>query len=246
MAGLVQYDPKFITANYSSLDKRFIVTANEPLPRTFGTAEFKLQGGAAATQSSRKFRFEGLRGGIVGGPRAVMPQTPYIENMSAPPRFQTITVVALDANKREMTATVNVTIDAPPVPPTHFLPTPIPPLSTKRDPSALTPIDIGLPGQHFVRITAPIPDAAGSRPTFEGRNEGNATFTWRAGELPGFVYWDIAWGGNGAGVDKGGIFTVTTTVAKGAQAGQTGGAGSQVTVQPYAIKMLENMLDPDA
>ena len=101
-----------------------------------------------------------------------------------------------------------------------------------------------------------MPETTSSRPAIEGRNEGNATLTWRAGELPGFVYWDVAWSGNGAGVDKGATFTVTTTVAKGTQSGsvsgQVGGASLQVTVQPYTINLPEikkemvDLFDPDA
>lgn len=254
MAGLVPYDAKDISANYSSTAKQFTVTASALLPVPFTSAEFK-RVEATTTQGGRKFRLEGVRGGGAGVPKQTMMQKAYTENdMSAPPRFQAVSVVLLDPIKKtETTVSVNVTLDAPAPLPVPLRPQPMPALPTKSDPSALKPIDIALPPQNFVRITAPMPDTTSSRPTVEGRNEGNAIFVWRAGELPGFVYWDVAWAGNGAGVDKGAVFTVTTTAAKGTQSGgvsgQAGGTGSQVTVQPYSIKLPDNkvdLFDPDA
>lgn len=254
MAGLVPYDAKDISANYSSTAKQFTVTASALLPVPFTSAEFK-RVEATTIQGGRKFRLEGVRGGGAGVPKQTMMQKAYTENdMSAPPRFQAVSVVLLDPIKKtETTVSVNVTLDAPAPLPVPLRPQPMPALPTKSDPSALKPIDIALPPQNFVRITAPMPDLTSSRPTIEGRNEGNATFVWRAGELPGFVYWDMAWAGNGAGVDKGAVFTVTTTAAKGTQSGivsgQAGGTGSQVTVQPYFIKLPDNkvdLFDPDA
>jgi hypothetical protein len=184
-----------------------------------------------------------------------MMQKPYIENdFTAPPRFPAVSVTLLDPIKK--TVSVNVTIDAPAPLPVPLQPQAMPVLSTKSDPSALKAIEIALPPQNFVRITASIPDATSSRPTIEGRIDGNAIVIWRAGELPGFVYWDVAWTGDGVGVGKGAVFTVTTTVAKGTQggsvSGQAGGAGLQVIVQPYAInlpekqKELVDLFDPDA
>ena len=257
MAGLVPYDAKNITANYSSSAKQFSVTATALLPVPFIGAEFKRVDNSN-NLGGRKFRLEGLRGGGAGVPKQTMMQKPYIENDLGPPlRFQAISVVLLDPTKKtETTVSVNVTIDAPAPLPVPLQPQSMPALPTKSDPSALKAIEIALPAQNFVRITAPIPDNTSARPSIEGRNDGNATFIWRAGELPGFVYWDVAWAGNGAGVGKGAAFTVTTTVAKGTQSGsvsgQVGGAGPQVTVQPYAINLPEtkkemvDLFDPDA
>jgi len=257
MAGLVPYDAKNITANYSSTAKQFSVTATALLPVPFVSAEFK-RVDIVNNLGGRKFRLEGFRGGGAGVPKQTMMQKPYTENdFGAPPRFQAVSVTLIDpAKKTETTVSVNVTIDAPAPLPVPLQPQPMPVLSSKSYPSALKAIEIALPAQNFVRITAPIPDTASARPTIEGRNEGNATVIWRAGELPGFVYWDVAWAGDGAGVGKGAIFTVATTVAKGTQggnaSGQTGGAGSQVTVQPYSIKLPEiskglvDLFDPDA
>lgn len=264
MAVLVPYDAKNIVASYSSAAKQFSVTATALLPQPFISAEFK-RVDAAETLGGRRFRLEGARGGGAGIPKQVMMLKPYVEdNMILPPRFKTVSVILTDPVKKvDTTVSIDVVVDASvpavvPVPtvPVPFKPQPMPALPTKIDPSALKTIEIGLPAQNFVRITAPIPDTASPRPTIEGRNEGSLTFTWRAGELPGFVYWDVAWAGNGAGQEKEVIFTVTTTVAKGAQAGNVsgqagGGTGAQVTVQPYAIKLpfnknLQDLFDPDA
>jgi hypothetical protein len=257
MAGLVPYDAKDIVANYSSSAKQFTVTATALLPVPFTTAEFR-RVDATTLLGGRKFRLEGVRNGGAGVPKQTMMQKAYVENdMSAPPRFQAVSVVLLDPIKKtETTVSVNVTLDAPAPLPVPLRPQPMPALPTKSDPSALKAIEIALPAQNFVRITAPMPDTSGSRPTVEGRSDGNFTFIWRAGELPGFVYWDVAWAGNGSGVGKADIFRVTTTVAKGTQSGnasgQVGSAGSQVSVQPYAINLLEarkdpaDLFDPDA
>ncbi|KAM0706023.1 hypothetical protein Q7P35_007383 [Cladosporium inversicolor] len=259
MAGLVPYDAKNITANYSSTDKQFTVIATALLPVLFTSAEFKRVDNANKL-GGRTFRLEGVRGGGAGVPKQTMMQKAYTEKyMSAKPRFQPIDVVLLDpVEKTETTVSVDLTRDAPApvVVPVPLQPQPMPALGTKNNPSALKPIDITLPAQKFVRITAPISDSTSTRPTIEGRIEGNAISVWRAGEMPGFVYWDIAGAGDGAGVGKSGVFTVTTTVSKGAQgggvSGQAGGAGSQVTVQPYAINLSEikkelvDLFDPDA
>jgi hypothetical protein len=258
MAGLVPYDAKNITANYSSAAKQFSVTATALLPVPFTSAEFK-RVDLVNNLGGRKFRLEGLRNGGAGVPKQTMMQKPYIENdFGAPPRFQAISVTLIDPIKKtETTVSINVTIDAPAPLPVPLQPQPMPALGMKSDPSALKTVEVALPPQNFVRITAPMPDTASPRPTIEGRNEGNATFIWRAGELPGFVYWDVAWAGDGAGVGKGATSTVTTTVAKGTQSGsvsgQAGSAGSQVTVQPYAIRLPEikkdglvDLFDPDA
>lgn len=254
MGTLVPYDVKNITANYSSTAKQLSVTANALLPVPFLGAEFKKV--VDGSTGGRKLRLEGVTGGL-GPPKQVMMLKPYTEDSSTPPRFSAVFIILLDPVKKiETIVSVNVTIDAP-VPtivPVPLKPQPLPVLSTKPDPSALKAIEISLPPQNFVRITAPTPDNATAR-AIEGRNEGDATYTFRAGELPGFVYWDITWAGNGAGVDKGATFTVTTTALKGTLTNgvtsQAGGASSQVTVQPYAIKLpvnknLVDLFDPDA
>lgn len=249
MAFLITYDPKNITAVYSPTAKQFSVTATVPLPLPVVTAEFKRQEGFTG---GRKFRLEGFAGGLAGQQPLVM--KPYVEtNMAEPPRFSAVFVTLKDpATKTEITASIPITIDAStagaaPVP---FRPQAMPALPLKCDPSALKAIDISLPAQNFVRITAPVPDAAAPRPLIEGRNEGDATYTWRAGQLPGLVYWDVAWAGNGAGVGKGATFIVTTTAAK---TSSTSAASTQVTVQPYAIKLpaakngtMVDLFDPDA
>lgn len=258
MAGLVPYDAKNITANWSSSTKQFSVTATALLPVPFTFAEFKRVDISNNLGGGRKFRLEGVRGGGAGAPKQTMMQKPYIENdFSAPPRFPAISVTLLDpVKKTEATVSINVTVDAPGPSPVPLQPQPMPALPLKGDPSTLKTIEIALPAQNFVRITAPIPDNTSPRPTVEGRSDGNFTFIWRAGELPGFVYWDVAWAGNGSGVGKADIFRVTTTVAKGTQSGnasgQVGGAGSLVSVQPYTINLLEarkdpvDLFDPDA
>lgn len=276
MAQLVPYDAKNITANYSSAAKTFSVTANALLPLPFVSAEFKRQTGL---QGGRQFRLEGVPSGL-GGQQQVMMLKPYIEtNMVDPPRLSSVSVALKDpVTKTETTVSIPATIDAPtpsatatpavasttaatstsaaaPVP---LKPQPMPVLPTKSDPSALKAIDIALPAQNFVRITAPLPDAAGPRTSVDGRSEGDATYTWRAGQLPGLLYWDVAWAGNGAGVGKGATFTVTTTVTKTSPTsnGTSSAApntNNQVTVQPYAIKLptgknnnLVDLFDPDA
>lgn len=256
MASLVTYDAKNITANYSSTGKQFTVTATALLPLPIVAAEFKRQEGL---MGGRKFRLEGFASGL-GGQQPVMMSKPWVEaNMVEPPRFSAVFVVLKDpATKTEMTVSIPVTIDAPtagaastttaaPVP---LKPQPMPALPLKSDPSTLKAIEINLPPQNFVRITAPVPDAAAPRPSVEGRNEGDATYTWRAGQLPSLVYWDIAWAGNGAGIGKGATFTVTTTVTK---TSSTSTSSTQVTVQPYAIKLPAtkngtsvDLFDPDA
>lgn len=233
------------------------MTATALLPVPFTSAEDKCVY-IVNNLGGRKFRLEGVRGGGAGVPKQIMMQKPYMENdFSAPPRFAATSITLIDPTKKtETTISVNVTIDAPAPLPLPLQPMPMPALPTKSDPSAPKAIEIALPAQNFVRVTAPMPDAASPRPTIEDGNEGNATFIWRAGELPGSVYWDVAWAGDGAGVGKGATFTVTTTAAKGTQSGtvpgQAGGTGSQVTVQPYSIKLLEtkkdmvDLFDPDA
>lgn len=258
MAGLVPYDAKNITANYSSRAKQFSVTATTLLPVLFTGAESK-RVDIVNKLDGRKFRLEGVRGGGAGILKQIMMQKPYIENdFSAPPCFRAISVTPIDPIKKtETTVSISVTVDAPAPLPVPLQPQSMPALPFKSDPSALKAIEIALPPQNFIRTTAPIPDIAGPRPTTEGRNERNATFIWRAGELPGFVYWDVAWAGDGGGVGKGATFTFTTTVARGTQSGsvsgQAGSAGSQVTVQPYVIKLpkykkdgLVDLFGPDA
>jgi hypothetical protein len=257
MAGLVPYDAENITANWSSSAKQFSVTATALLPVPFTFAEFKRVDNVN-NLGGRKFRLEGARGGGAGVPKQTMMQKPYIENdFTAPPRFPAISVTLIDPVKKiEATVSINVTVDAPGPQPVPLQPQPMPTLPVKGDPSTLKTIEITLPPQHFVRITAPISDNTSPRPAVEGRTDGNFTFIWRAGELPGFVYWDVAWAGNGAGVGKADIFRVTTTVAKGTQSGnalgQVGGTGALVVVQPYAINLPEtrrdlvDLFDPDA
>lgn len=246
MAVLVPYDVKDITANWSSSAKQFSVTANAPLPLPFVGAEFKR---IDKTKDGRKLRLEGFTTGL-GGQKAAMMDKAYVENdMAAPPSFQTVSIVLKDpGTKTETTVTVNVTRDAPPVP---LRPQPLLVAASKSDTPALSAINIALPAQNFVRITAPMPDITGPRTTIEGRNEGDASFIWRAGQLPGSMYWDVAWAGNGAGVAKGAMFTVTTTVSKTATANgtssQAANTGTQVTVQPYAISLpvKRDLSDPD-
>jgi hypothetical protein len=68
MAGLVPYDAKNITANYSSTAKQFSVTATALLPVPFTSAEFK-RVDDTNNLGGRKFRLEGLRGGGAGVPK---------------------------------------------------------------------------------------------------------------------------------------------------------------------------------
>lgn len=269
MAQLVPYDAKNITANYSSTAKTFSVTANALLPLPFVGAEFKKQDGLLG---GRKFRLEGFTSGVTGQ-QPVMMLKPYVEtNMLDPPRFSLVSVVLKDpATKTETTVNIPVTVDAsaasaaatPAVAntpaaaststaaPVPLKPQAMPVLPVKSDPSALKAIDIALPPQNFVRITAPVvPDAAGARTTVECRSEGDASYIYRAGQSSGVMYWDVAWAGNGTGVGKGATFTVTTTVTK---TSSTSTASTQVTVQPYAIKLptgknnnLVDLFDPDA
>lgn len=255
MANAIPYDVKDITANYSSTAKQFSVTANALLPIPFITAEFRRIDKGSGT---RKFRLEGFAGGGAGKMTRVMMDKPYVENgMTSPPPFQSISVVlANPSTEAETTVTVSVTRDAPAPLPVPLKPQPLPASSTKSNASALPAIDIALPAQNFVRITAPISEPTGFRTTVEGRNEGDASFTWRAGQLSGMVYWDVAWSGSGAGSGKGATFSVTTTVAKitpaGGASSQGGTAGAQVSVQPYAIRLpmakkpIEDLVDPDA
>lgn len=265
MAQLVPYDAKNITANYSSTAKTFSVTAHALLPLPFVGAEFKKQDGLLG---GRKFRLEGFSSGLTGQ-QPVMMLKPYVEtNMLDPPRFSLVSVVLKDpATKTEATVNIPVTVDASapsaattpaaaststaaPVP-VPLKPQTMPVIPVKSDPSALKAIEIALPSQNFVRITAPVvPDAAGARTTVEGRSEGDTSYIYRAGQSSGVIYWDVAWAGNGAGVGKGATFTVTTTVTK---TSSTSTASTQVTVQPYAIKLptgknnnLVDLFDPDA
>lgn len=167
--------------------------------------------------------------------------------MSEKPRFPSVSVPVQDpVTKKEVTADITITTDAPPPAPVPLRPQPMPPISSKTNPAALPAIEIELPARNFVRITAPLPDATTIRTTIEARNEGDVTYTWRAGQLPGLIYWDVEWAGNGAGVAKGATFVVTTTSAK---VPQVAGAAPQVTVQPYAIslkKELVDLFDPEA
>jgi hypothetical protein len=141
--------------------------------------------------------------------------------------------------KTQTTVEVRVSRDAPfPVPPVRLQPLPVIPVPSKSDPSALPAINVALPAKTFPCITSPIPDSTEFRTTVEGRNDGDASFTWRAGQLPGLVYWDVAWTGTGAGVGKGAVFVVTTTVAKSIPpGGVAGNASPQNTIQPYAINL---------
>jgi hypothetical protein len=192
MANLVPYDAKNIVAKYSSATKQFSVAATALLPITFLGAEFKRQD---EFLGGREFRLEGFTGGL-SPPKQVMMQKPYIENdMTVPPKFSAIFVVLLDpVKKTETTVSVNLTLDAPVPAPVHTIVAPVPfrpqpmpaAISTKNGPPALKVIEIGLPAQNLVRITAPMPDTASPRPTIERRNEGNFTFTWRTrGETQG-------------------------------------------------------------
>lgn len=59
MAGLVPYDAKNITANYSFADEQFTVAANALLPVPFTSAEFKRVDNAN-NLGGRKLRLEGV------------------------------------------------------------------------------------------------------------------------------------------------------------------------------------------
>jgi hypothetical protein len=236
MAVLIPYDVKDIFANYSSATKQFTITTTALLPWPFNNGMFNRTDGG---KGGRKYRMEGFAGGI-SGTEASMMDPPCIETMTSPPSFQTISIVlANPKTKTQTTVEVRVSRDTPfPVTPLRPQPLLVFPALSKSDPSALPAINIALPAQNFVRITAPILDSAEFRTTVEGRNDGYASFTWRAGELPDLVYWDVAWTGNGAGVGKGAAFIVTTTVAKNTlPGGVASNASPQITVQPYAIKL---------
>lgn len=250
MANPVPFDPKNITANYSSSLKQLTVTANGPLPGNIASAELKrleLMGG-------RKFRLEGFSTGFGSNQPSILSKT-YTENdLPGPLKFSKVFVVLLDpTSKKEMTAEIPIAVDAPALTPAvpstvvPLKPQPMPSLPLKKETSALAAIGISLPAQNFVRITASVPDPALFRSTIEGRNEGDILYTWRAGQLPGQMFWDIAWEWSDPNA-KPSTFTVVTSKSPIGPSN----APAQVTVQPYTVTLTPangkpvDRFDPDA
>jgi hypothetical protein len=256
MAVIVPYDVKNITANWSSSAKQFSVTANALLAVPFSTTEFKrLKRRHAIGRSqvpSRRLHSHRRRTCETRHDEQITRR----ERLSVSPSFEGISVVLKDPIKKaETTVKVDVTRDA-------FAPTPVPvaapvpfksqliPAPTSRiDSTALPDIRVDLSPQNFIRTTARVPaDTTTSRTTIEGHQQLDLALTWRAGQLPGFVYWDIAWAGNKTPGTLSSDINATTSVKKGTSAtGASNKAGLQVTVQPYVITppMLDS-LDPDA
>lgn len=169
-------------------------------------------------------------------------------------KFTKVFVVLLDlTSKKETTAEISIVVDAPvPTPAVSstvvpLKPQPMPTLPLKKESTALAVISVSLPAQNFVIITAPVPDPALFRSTIEGRNEGDILYTWRAGQLPGQMFWDIAWEWSDPNA-KPSSFTVVTTKSPIGPSN----APAQVTVQPYTVTFaaangkLVDRFDPDA
>jgi hypothetical protein len=233
MATEIPFDTSGTKATYNTATQTLLVMAEGIVPNKVLSPAFNRQ----TFMGGRKLAVVSNIGGKPGPDKRVTFK--YQEDDIATPRFQSVIIVTLASwNSSRLVETpvpiTTINVPAPtPAPIVPLKPQPLPTLP-KTNPNTLRKsIPIALPLGNVVRITTAIPDPTLFSFTIEARTtDTDALVVWRAGALPGTLYWDLTWDADKVN-ELGATFVVTTTQSAIGQAN----APVQVTAQPYAVKV---------